>query len=167
MLKIRSDAFKDGRKIPEKYTGEGDDVSPALSWSGAPNGTVEFALICDDPDAPTADPWVHWVCWGIPGTAQNLIAATKRKRVGRLTVVSHNFFPMIGFTEEEVMTPTALLPQLAKLITTVVGVRQLGAGEFVKEYIEQGLEVELSTHGTLASRLYAGAAGLGGFCRAH
>jgi 3-oxoacid CoA-transferase len=44
-----------------------------------------------------------------------------------------------------------------------VGVRQLGAGEFVKEYVEKGLEVELTSHGTLASRLYAGAADLGGF----
>jgi 3-oxoacid CoA-transferase len=102
-------------------------------------------------------------CWGIPGTAQNLIAAAKNKGVGNLTVITHNFFPMIGFSEEEATTPTALLPQMKKLITAVVGVRQLGAGAFVKEYVEKGMEVELTTHGTLASRLYAGAAGLGGF----
>jgi 3-oxoacid CoA-transferase subunit A len=52
---------------------------------------------------------------------------------------------------------------LKRLITPVVGIQQLGAGAFVKEYIEKGLEVELSTHGTMASRLYAGAARLGGF----
>jgi 3-oxoacid CoA-transferase len=102
-------------------------------------------------------------CWGVPGTAQNLIAAVKRKGTGGLTVITHNFFPMIGFTEEEATTPTALLPQLSKLTTAVVGIPQLGAGAFVKEYVENGLEVELSGHGTLASRLYAGAAGLGGF----
>jgi len=102
-------------------------------------------------------------CWGVPGTAQNLIAAVKRKGVKDLTVISHNFFPMPVFSEEEAITPTALLPQLKKLIAAVVGVRQLGAGAFVKEYVARGLEVELSTHGTLASRLYAGAAGLGGF----
>jgi 3-oxoacid CoA-transferase len=102
-------------------------------------------------------------CWGVPGTSQNLIAALKRKGTGNLTVITHNFFPLIAFTEEEATTPTDLLPQIKKLITPVLGVRQLGAGAFVKEYIEQGMEVELSTHGTLASRLYAGAANLGGF----
>ena len=121
-------------------------------------GTFDEA-VADIPDGAS----IAVECWGIPGTAQNLIAAVKRKSINNLTVITHNFFPMIGFSEEEATTPTALLPQLKKLITTVVGVRQLGAGEFVKEYIERGLEVELSTHGTLASRLYAGAAGLGGF----
>ena len=115
--------------------------------------------VADIPDGSS----IAMECWGIPGTAQNLIAATKRKGINNLTIITHNFFPMIGFSEEEATTPTALLPQLKKLITTVVGVRQLGAGDFVREYIEKGLEVELSTHGTLASRLYAGAAGLGGF----
>ncbi len=121
-------------------------------------GTFDEA-VADIPDGAS----IAVECWGIPGTAQNLIAAVKRKGINNLTVITHNFFPMIGFSEEEATTPTALLPQMKKLITTVVGVRQLGAGEFVKEYIERGLEVELSTHGTLASRLYAGAAGLGGF----
>jgi 3-oxoacid CoA-transferase len=102
-------------------------------------------------------------CWGIPGTAQNLITALKRKGTSGLTVITHNFFPMIGFSEEEATTPPVLLPQLKKLITAVVGIPQLGAGDFVKEYLEKGLKVELTSHGTLASRLYSGAAGLGGF----
>jgi 3-oxoacid CoA-transferase len=115
--------------------------------------------VADIPDGAS----IAMECWGIPGTAQNLIAAAKRKGVGNLTVITHNFFPMIGFSEEEATTPTALLPRMKKLITAVVGVRQLGAGAFVKEYVEKGMVVELTTHGTLASRLYAGAAGLGGF----
>jgi Raf kinase inhibitor-like YbhB/YbcL family protein len=71
-LTVRSTAFEAGQAIPKKYTGEGTDVSPALSWSGAPAGTVEFALILDDPDAPTAEPWVHWVIYKVPPTVTEL-----------------------------------------------------------------------------------------------
>jgi Raf kinase inhibitor-like YbhB/YbcL family protein len=60
-----SDAFDHNSAIPTKYSGEGDDVSPPLSWENPPAGTRSFALICDDPDAPSPKPWVHWVIYGI------------------------------------------------------------------------------------------------------
>lgn len=69
---ISSAGFSDNQEIPKRFTGEGNDVSPALQWSGAPNGTKELALICDDPDAPTAEPWVHWVIYKIPATTSQL-----------------------------------------------------------------------------------------------
>lgn len=65
-IELKSPAFADGAVIPKKYTGEGEDVSPPLEWSGVPAGTKELALICDDPDAPTDEPWVHWVIYKIP-----------------------------------------------------------------------------------------------------
>jgi len=65
-IQLTSAAFAQGAVIPKKYTGEGDDVSPPLAWSGLPAGTKELALICDDPDAPTTEPWVHWVVYKIP-----------------------------------------------------------------------------------------------------
>jgi len=71
-LELISTAFSEGQPIPQKYTGEGADVSPPLSWSGLPDGTQELALICDDPDAPTAEPFVHWVIYGIPAAATGL-----------------------------------------------------------------------------------------------
>ncbi len=58
-LRMTSKAFANSEAIPRQHTGEGDDVSPALSWEGVPEGTAELALICDDPDAPTPTPWVH------------------------------------------------------------------------------------------------------------
>jgi len=100
--------------------------------------------------------------WGIAVTPHNLVAALKRKGAKDLTITTHNFIPAV-LSEEDVCFPSTLLPQIKRLITPVVGIQQLGAGAFVKEYIEKGLEVELSSHGTLASRLYAGAANLGGF----
>ncbi len=78
-LKIVSSAFGDLRPIPRHYTGDGKDESPALNWSGIPAGTKELALIMDDPDAPTPQPWVHWVLYKIPpetiGLAQGVAAS--------------------------------------------------------------------------------------------
>ncbi len=71
-MKVESAAFKNGQKIPVKYTGDGEDISPPISWSNVPDGTVEFALICDDPDAPTPKPWVHWVIYKIPADVRAL-----------------------------------------------------------------------------------------------
>ena len=65
-LTVSSSAFANGEAIPRKYTGEGEDTSPPLSWEGAPEGTKSLVLICDDPDAPRAEPWVHWVLFNIP-----------------------------------------------------------------------------------------------------
>ena len=65
-LTIESTAFKNNERVPTRFSGDGEDVSPQLSWSGAPDGTDELALIMDDPDAPTAEPWVHWVIYKIP-----------------------------------------------------------------------------------------------------
>lgn len=69
---LASSGFENGTKVAAKFTGEGFDTSPELHWSGAPEGTKEFALICDDPDAPTDEPWVHWLVYGIPADAGRL-----------------------------------------------------------------------------------------------
>jgi hypothetical protein len=71
-VKITSSAFKEGQQIPKKYTGEADDMSPQLAWSNLPPGTKELVLICDDPDAPTKEPWVHWVIYKIPADVAGL-----------------------------------------------------------------------------------------------
>ena len=71
-IQVTSSAFAEGKPIPKKHTGEGEDVSPPLAWSGVPEATQELALICDDPDAPTAEPWVHWVICKIPPDAKGL-----------------------------------------------------------------------------------------------
>jgi Raf kinase inhibitor-like YbhB/YbcL family protein len=65
-IEVSSPAFEPGGAIPQKYTGEGRDLSPPLMWDGLPQGTKEIALVCDDPDAPRPEPWVHWVVYKIP-----------------------------------------------------------------------------------------------------
>ncbi|NDC37520.1 MAG: YbhB/YbcL family Raf kinase inhibitor-like protein [Proteobacteria bacterium] len=71
-LSVGSDAFTDHCAIPSSYTADGEDLSPPLQWEHPPLGTKEFALIVDDPDAPSKSPWVHWVVYGIPGSMHDL-----------------------------------------------------------------------------------------------
>ncbi len=71
-LTISSPAFSGHKRIPERHTGDGEDVSPALEWSGVPEGTRAFAVVVHDPDAPLVDGFTHWVAYGIPGDATGL-----------------------------------------------------------------------------------------------
>lgn len=66
-MPMTSIAFARGQPIPDKYTGQGEDLSPPLQWSGAPAQTQSLALICDDPDAPVGT-FTHWVIYNIPST---------------------------------------------------------------------------------------------------
>ena len=62
---ISSSSFSQSGEIPKKFTCDGADVSPDLSWAAPPAGTQSFALIADDPDAP-AGTWTHWVLYDLP-----------------------------------------------------------------------------------------------------
>lgn len=98
-MQLESTAFKNNGEIPAKYTCQGDDVSPPLSWKDVPAGTKSFALIVDDPDAP--DPqapkltWVHWVVYNIPAETTSLAEGMNKSPQG-----SHqgtNDFKKIGW----------------------------------------------------------------------
>jgi Raf kinase inhibitor-like YbhB/YbcL family protein len=68
---LSSPSFKQNQPMPAKHSCEGADASPALKWEGAPTGAKNFALICDDPDAPGGS-WVHWVIYGIAAKTTEL-----------------------------------------------------------------------------------------------
>jgi Raf kinase inhibitor-like YbhB/YbcL family protein len=70
-MNLTSTAFSYGEFIPAKYSCNGEDVSPSLSWTEPPAGTQSFALIMDDPDAPVGT-WVHWVLFNLPASARGL-----------------------------------------------------------------------------------------------
>lgn len=70
---LTSSAWENGRTIPTQYTCEGENISPPLSISNPPDGTEEFALIMDDPDAPNP-PFVHWLLWNVPADAREIPA---------------------------------------------------------------------------------------------
>ena len=65
---LKSTAFASGGEIPKRYTCDGADLSPALSWEDVPAGAQSLALIADDPDAPVGT-WTHWIVWNIPAKA--------------------------------------------------------------------------------------------------
>lgn len=76
-MQLTSSGFEQGAQIDAVYTADGKEISPPLSWSGAPDGTQSFAVICDDPDAPSPkrpapEPWVHWVVFNIPADVNQL-----------------------------------------------------------------------------------------------
>ena len=65
-LELTSSCFGHGGRIPTEHTLDGLNVSPDLSWDTPPEGTRSFALVCEDPDAPTSKPFVHWVLFDLP-----------------------------------------------------------------------------------------------------
>ena len=80
-ITLTSTAFSAGEPIPKRHTGDGEDLSPPLAWENVPEGTKEFALLCDDPDAPTPKPWVHWVVYKIPADLRSLPEGVATKPV--------------------------------------------------------------------------------------
>ena len=70
-LSLTSNAFQDGQPIPTQYTCDGADQSPALSWGEPPPGTKSFALVVDDPDAPSGT-FRHWGLFDIPASARSI-----------------------------------------------------------------------------------------------
>jgi Raf kinase inhibitor-like YbhB/YbcL family protein len=71
-LELSSPAFANGARLPERFTADGEGVSPPLVWRDPPEGTTSFALIVEDPDAPSTSPLVHAVVWNIPADARRL-----------------------------------------------------------------------------------------------
>jgi Raf kinase inhibitor-like YbhB/YbcL family protein len=69
---LQSPAFDNGAWIPTAYTADGRNVSPPLQWSDAPESAKSFAIIMNDPDAPTVQPFIHWVIFNIPASVKNL-----------------------------------------------------------------------------------------------
>jgi Raf kinase inhibitor-like YbhB/YbcL family protein len=68
---IESPAFEQNQTIPQRYTCDGEDLSPPLTFSGLPQGTASLALIVDDPDAPRGT-FDHWIVWNIPSAQHDL-----------------------------------------------------------------------------------------------
>jgi len=87
-MQLTSNAFTQDGLIPAKFTGEGANISPSLSWRNAPENAKAFAIICHDPDAPLVTSngtygFVHWVLYNIPGSVTSLDEGTKQHTSGK------------------------------------------------------------------------------------
>jgi hypothetical protein len=72
-LILKSSAFKHGDFIPQRFTGDGDDINPLLEIKNVPPETKSLALIFDDPDATGGETWIHWVLWNISPDTQYIM----------------------------------------------------------------------------------------------
>jgi len=96
-LEVASAAFENGQPIPSKHTCDGQDLSPPLKWSGAPQSTKSFAIICEDPDAPGGT-WTHWVLYNLPGDVTELSEGTPRSASSvRGALQGNNDFGRAGY----------------------------------------------------------------------
>ena len=84
---MNSEAFTHGDEVPHRHTCDGEDVSPALSWSGPPEGTRALALIVEDPDAPVGT-FTHWLAWNIDPLAGGLAEGESAPPRGETTLGS-------------------------------------------------------------------------------
>jgi Raf kinase inhibitor-like YbhB/YbcL family protein len=96
-FELKSAAFKAGGDIPRKFTCDGEDASPALTWTEPPASTQSFVLIADDPDAPVGT-WVHWVVYDLPAGARQLSEGLPRgEKLPGGGVQGRNDFPHVGY----------------------------------------------------------------------
>jgi Raf kinase inhibitor-like YbhB/YbcL family protein len=147
---LTSTAFENGGWIPKKYTCDGPDGSPALTWGEPSTGTQSFALIVDDPDAPSGT-WVHWVLYNLPGRARALPEGlpTDRElpdgtRQGRNSsgktgysgpcpprgAIHRYFFKLYALNSEMNLPPGATKSELEEAITNHVVARAEILGRF-------------------------------------
>ena len=100
-LTLKSPSFSENGNIPSKYTCEGQDISPPLTWSGVPAGTKSLALIVDDPDAP--DPrapkmtWVHWVLYNLTPSSNGLPEGVSKNALPQGTLEGTNDWKRTGY----------------------------------------------------------------------
>jgi Raf kinase inhibitor-like YbhB/YbcL family protein len=96
-LQITSAAFAPGETMPKKFTCDGPDVSPKLTWTEAPPKTQSIALIMDDPDAPVGT-WVHWVLYNLPADTKELAeGVSKQEQLSNGARQGRNDFGKIGY----------------------------------------------------------------------
>jgi Raf kinase inhibitor-like YbhB/YbcL family protein len=88
-LRLRSKAFNTFEEIPVRYTADGANISPPLKWSGVPDGTREFVLICEDPDAPTPKPLLHWLVYGLSANTTFLPEGLPGRQAIEYPVLAH------------------------------------------------------------------------------
>ena len=81
---LRSAAFEEGDPLDPSFTADEEDaVAPPLEWSAPPAGTEELVLVVEDPDAPTPEPFCHWLVWGLAPQRGKLLEGETPPRVGK------------------------------------------------------------------------------------
>ena len=99
MFHLTSTAFQAGGTIPQRFTCDGDNISPQLSWDGVPPGTRSLALIMHDPDAPRPGGYTHWVIYNIAPSATHLEEGiSKHEKLPGVGIQGLNDSGRLGYT---------------------------------------------------------------------
>jgi Raf kinase inhibitor-like YbhB/YbcL family protein len=97
MFTLHTNSFPNGGEIPRKYTCEGEDVSPQLSWSDPPARAQSLALIVEDPDAPSGT-FTHWVLYGLPSDTRELAEGASKGQLPGGARQGRNDFGKLGYS---------------------------------------------------------------------
>jgi Raf kinase inhibitor-like YbhB/YbcL family protein len=152
-IDLSSPAFASGGRLPERFTADGDGVSPPLVWGPLPEGTSGLALIVEDPDAPSLQPLVHAIVWNIPADDHRLAegfivrdgAPASGPDIGRSSFFTEGWLPPdppTGHGNHDYVFQLFALAQLPVLganlgrpaIVEAITGRVLGAGLLVGTY---------------------------------
>ena len=157
-LSIKSSAFAPNGPMAIKYTCEGDDVSPALEWSGVPEGAKSLALIVDDPDAPDPEAprmvYVHWVLYDIPPSTTGVPEGVKTAQLPKGARGGKNDFGNTGYGGP--CPPIGRHRYFFKLYALDTTLGDLGAGS--KADVEAAMRGHVLEHAELVGT-YQGASG--------
>lgn len=83
-FRVTSPAFEDGEALDPSFTADEEDaVAPPLEWTAPPADALELALVVEDPDAPTSEPFCHWLVWGLRAQQGKLLEGETPPRVGK------------------------------------------------------------------------------------
>lgn len=153
VIHLESGAFEEGGEIPQRFSQEGENVSPELRWRNLPAGTKELALFCEDPDAPMAKPYLHWMAYGIAATVTGLpegvptdvnvgFGVLRQGRNDGMTIgytgpmppvghgVHHYHFQLFALNRKLSLRENPIIEELAKAMKGHV----IGQGELVGTY---------------------------------
>jgi len=93
-IQVHSIAFGDGSELPISCTADGVGAPPPLSWHGLPPAAESIVVICEDPDAPALEPFLHWLVYGMTGVVQELDAQSQHDyRLGKNSRDEASFTP--------------------------------------------------------------------------
>lgn len=94
LLEVSSPDFGVGDQLPSYATADGEGLPPKIEYEGVPEGARSVALVCEDPDAPSAEPYVHWLVYGLPGGDGSIDArSAQRGRQGKNSADGKGFTP--------------------------------------------------------------------------
>ena len=148
-LTVTSPAFEDGGMIPARHSRRGGNVSPALDWSGAPQGVQSYALICLDPDAPGGN-WVHWVIYNIPGDATGLAEGVmKVEELADGSVQGWNSWDLVGWDGPQ---PPSGVHRYRFMLYALDDMLYLGGEEPDRRDLEREMEGHVLAQGRLTGK---------------